>query len=187
MTKNLFPGENKEEAAVKKAPVPVLFLAVLGLAAAPVRAAAPEGHPGNVRTPAGDRQSDHKRPPAFLVVTFDVEDYISPESEHIDDIPKWLAEIMTEEGVTGTFFVIGEKARSLEKRGRLDVIAAMAKHDIGSHTNFGSIHPTVTEELEKAGWQDGVKKMLEQESAGIRELKRMFGVPAFRESGLSLR
>jgi peptidoglycan/xylan/chitin deacetylase (PgdA/CDA1 family) len=113
----------------------------------------------------------------FLVVTFDTEDYISPESEHIDDIPKWLAETMTEEGVTGTFFVIGEKARSLEKRGRRDVIAAMARHDIGSHTNFGSIHPTVTEELEKAGWDDGVRLMLEQESAGIKELERIFGIP----------
>jgi len=113
----------------------------------------------------------------FLVVTFDVEDYVTPEAERIDDIPKWLAEIMTEEGVTGTFFVIGEKARSLEKRGRRDVIAAMAKHDIGSHTNFGSIHPTVTEELEKAGWDDGMRQMREQESAGIGELERIFGVP----------
>lgn len=113
----------------------------------------------------------------YLVVTFDVEDYISPESEGIDDIPKWLAEIMSEEGVTGTFFVIGEKARSLEKRGRQDVIAAMAKHDIGSHTNFGSIHPTVTEQLEKADWEEGVSKMAEQETAGIEELERIFGTP----------
>ncbi len=112
-----------------------------------------------------------------LVVTFDTEDYISPASEGIDDIPKWLAETMTEEGVTGTFFVIGEKARSLEKRGRRDVIAAMARHDIGSHTNFGSIHPSVTEELEKAGWDDGVRLMAEQEAAGLRELERIFGVP----------
>lgn len=118
-----------------------------------------------------------KKPKMFLVVTFDTEDYITPEAEHIDDIPKWLAEIMTEEGVTGTFFVIGEKARSLEKRGRRDVIAAMARHDIGSHTNFGSIHPTVTEELEKAGWDDGMRRMQEQESAGIEELERIFGVP----------
>lgn len=118
-----------------------------------------------------------ERPKAFLVVTFDTEDYISPESERIDDIPKWLAETMTEEGVTGTFFVIGEKARSLEKRGRRDVIAAMARHDIGSHTDFGSVHPTVTEELEKAGWDDGVRLMLEQEGRGIRELERIFGVP----------
>jgi hypothetical protein len=117
------------------------------------------------------------KPKAYLVVTFDTEDYISPESERIDDIPKWLAEIMTEEGVTGTFFVIGEKARSLEKRGRSDVIAAMARHDIGSHTNFGSIHPTVTEQLEKADWVNGAASMSAQESAGIKELERIFGVP----------
>ena len=116
-------------------------------------------------------------PKTFLVVTFDTEDYVTPESEGIDDIPRWLAETMTEEGVTGTFFVIGEKARSLERRGRRDVIAAMAGHDIGSHTNFGSIHPTVTEELETAGWDDGVRLMIEQESAGLDELARIFGIP----------
>jgi len=118
-----------------------------------------------------------EKPKAFLVVTFDTEDYVTPEAEKIDDIPKWLAETMTEEGVTGTFFVIGEKARSLEKRGRRDVIAAMARHDIGSHTDLGSIHPTVTEKLERAGWDDGVRVMSEQESAGIEELGRIFGVP----------
>jgi hypothetical protein len=112
-----------------------------------------------------------------VVINFDVEDYVSPESEGIDDIPKWLAEIMTEEGVPATFFVIGEKARSLEKRGRRDVIAAMARHDIGSHTNFGSIHPTVTEILEKADGPEGMKEMAEQESAGFKELERIFGVP----------
>ena len=117
------------------------------------------------------------KPKAYLVVTFDVEDYISPESEGIDEIPKWLAETMTEEGVTGTFFVIGEKARALEARGRSDVIAAMARHDIGSHTNFGSIHPTVTERLETAGWKDGVREMLERESAGIADLEHIFRVP----------
>ncbi len=114
---------------------------------------------------------------AYLVVTFDVEDYITPEAERIDDIPKWLADIISEEGVTGTFFVIGEKARSLEQRGRRDVIEAMARHDIGSHTNYGSIHPTVTEELEKAGWEAGVRLMQGQESAGLEDLERIFGRP----------
>ncbi len=110
-----------------------------------------------------------------VVICFDVEDYTSPESVGMDDIPKWLAEIMTEEGVTGTFFVIGEKARWMEKRGRRDVIDAMAKHDIGSHTNYGSIHPTVTELLEDASWDKGIDVMLENESAGIDELERIFG------------
>ncbi len=113
----------------------------------------------------------------YVSVVFDVEDYISPVEEGVDEIPKWLAETMTEVGVTGTFFVIGEKARSLEKRGRQDVIDAMAKHDIGSHTNFGSIHPTVTEILEEADWQSGVQAMMENESDGFKELERIFNVP----------
>jgi len=113
----------------------------------------------------------------YVVVVFDVEDYISPESEGVDDIPLWLAETMTEVGVTGTFFVIGEKARSLEERGRQDVIAAMASHDIGSHTNLGSIHPTVTEILEYASWDHGVQMMLQNEAPGVDELERIFGVP----------
>lgn len=113
----------------------------------------------------------------YVTVVFDVEDYISPVSEGVDEIPKWLAETMTEVGVTGTFFVIGEKARSLEERGRQDVIEAMAAHDIGSHTNLGSIHPTVTEILEYADWDQGVQTMLENESVGFDELERIFGVP----------
>ena len=101
-----------------------------------------------------------------MVICFDVEDYTSPESVGMDDLPKWMAEIMTEEGVTGTFFVIGEKARMMEKRGRKDVIEAMARHDIGSHTNYGSIHPTVTEILENATWDEGKETMLRNETAG---------------------
>jgi hypothetical protein len=113
----------------------------------------------------------------YVTVVFDVEDYISPVADSVDEIPKWLAETMTEVGVKGTFFVIGEKARSLEERGRQDVIEAMAAHDIGSHTNLGSIHPTVTEILEYADWDRGVQVMLENESIGFEELERIFGVP----------
>lgn len=120
-----------------------------------------------------EENSTTRRTP--IVICFDVEDYITPESEGMDDLPKWMAEIMTEEGVTGTFFVIGEKARSMEKRGRRDVIAAMARHDIGSHTNDGSIHPTITERLEKASWDEGVATILESESAGFDDLERIFG------------
>ena len=113
----------------------------------------------------------------YVTVVFDVEDYISPVADSVDEIPLWLAETMTEVGVTGTFFVIGEKARSLEERGRQDVIEAIASHDIGSHTNLGSIHPTVTEILEYADWDQGVQAMLENESTGFEELERIFGVP----------
>ena len=36
----------------------------------------------------------------FVVLCFDVEDYTSPESVGMDDIPKWLAETMTDVGAT---------------------------------------------------------------------------------------
>jgi hypothetical protein len=121
--------------------------------------------------------TDCSRHKTYVSVVFDVEDYITPASEGIDDIPKWLADIMSEVGVTGTFFIIGEKARSLESRGRQDVIAAMARHDIGSHTNHGSIHPTVTEILESADWDSGVEQMLYNEGAGFDELERITGIP----------
>jgi len=104
----------------------------------------------------------------FLVLCFDVEDYTSPESAGMDEIPKWLAETMTDVGATGSFFVIGEKARSLEARGRRDVIEAMARHDVGSHTSLGSIHPTVTEILEHASFEAGEETMLENEGAGLK-------------------
>ena len=110
-----------------------------------------------------------------MVICFDVEDYTSPESAGMDNIPKWLAEILTDEGVTCSFFVIGEKARMMEKRGRKDVIEAMARHDIGSHTNFGSIHPTVTEILEYASWDKGTEEMLTNETIGFDDLERIFG------------
>jgi hypothetical protein len=127
-------------------------------------------------TQCTERQKSGTEPVRIpMVICFDVEDYTSPESVGMDDIPKWLAEIMTEEGVTGSFFVIGEKARMMERRGRSDVISAMARHDIGSHTNYGSIHPTVTEILENASWNEGLDKMLANETAGIEELERIFG------------
>ena len=124
-------------------------------------------------SPKKEEMSAREKTP--MVICFDVEDYTSPETAGMDDIPKWLAEIMTEEGVTGSFFVIGEKARMMETRGRRDAIEAMARHDIGSHTNFGSIHPTVTEILENASWDQGKETMLQNERAGFDELQRIFG------------
>jgi peptidoglycan/xylan/chitin deacetylase (PgdA/CDA1 family) len=139
--------------------------------------------PAWIRLPAiaffllGTVSCGSNEPTTWATVVFDVEDYTTPAAEGLDDIPLWLAETMTDVGVTGTFFVIGEKARSLKRRGRTDVIAAMARHSIGSHTNRGSIHPTVTEQLESAGWEDGVALMREQEAEGIADLERIFGVP----------
>ncbi len=76
--------------------------------------------------------------PVYVVLWFDTEDYILPAS---DDAAKRLAEFLTAEGVPATFKIVGEKARTLERRGRSDVIAALDHHDIGYHANTHSQHP----------------------------------------------
>ena len=110
-------------------------------------------------------------------IVFDVEDYTTPPEDQLDDLLKMLADVMTEKGVSGTFFLIGEKLRCLRDRGRLDVIQAVARHDMGSHVNMGSIHPTVAERAERSDWTDGCARMAADELGGIEELEAIAGRP----------
>src|SRR5215475_1438178 len=89
--------------------------------------------------------------PIYVTLWFDTEDYILPQS---DDAAKRLAETLTRLGVRATFKIVGEKARTLERRGRKDVIAALKKHEIGYHSNTHSQQPTIAVYLQHAGWED---------------------------------
>jgi hypothetical protein len=136
---------------------PSAFVLVCGLGAA-AAAALPAGGP-EVR----------------VILWFDTEDYLLPAS---DDAAKRVAEILTARGIRGTFKVVGEKARALERRGRRDVIAALRKHDIGYHSNLHSVHPTPAEYLAESGWLDGIAEFVRRETPGARDVRRIFGVPS---------
>ena len=112
-------------------------------------------------------------PPVRVLLWFDTEDYLLPAS---DDAAKRLAGILTARDVRATFKVVGEKARVLEKRGRTDVIEALKKHDIGYHTDYHAVHPTVAEYLAECGWADGVAEFHRREAQGARDVMRVFGV-----------
>jgi len=108
----------------------------------------------------------------YVVLWFDTEDYILPQS---DDAAKRVAELLTRQGVRATFKVVGEKARTLERRGRKDVIEALARHEIGYHSNTHSQHPTVAEYESKLDWEEGVAEFTRRERAGFEDVKRIFG------------
>ena len=93
----------------------------------------------------------------FVTLTSDVEDLITPES---DDIVQTIAETILEEGARATFCVVGEKARLWRSRGRSDVVAALGRHDIGYHSDYHSLHPTIVEYLAGKQWHDGVLEVL---------------------------
>jgi len=110
----------------------------------------------------------------YVTLKFDTEDVYYPPEYRIDDIPGWLAEIMTDVGIRGTFIVFGEKARTLKDRGREDVLAAMAKHDLASHQQ-GNVRPLIPEILADKGWADGVEAMRKYEDEVARDFERAFG------------
>jgi hypothetical protein len=107
---------------------------------------------------------------AFL--WFDTEDYVLPQS---DDAAKRLAAFLTEQGVRATFKVVGEKVRTLERRGRSDVIGALAQHDIGYHSNTHSQHPTVAEYESTLDWEAGIEEFTRRERPGFEDVRRIFG------------
>jgi hypothetical protein len=111
-------------------------------------------------------------PTVYVVLWFDTEDYVLPAS---DDAAKKLADWLTKEGVKATFKVVGEKARTLETRGRQDVIDALKKHEIGYHSNFHSVQPTPAQYLAPLGWDEGVAEFDRRERPGYDDVKRIFG------------
>ena len=128
----------------------------------------PQPHVGT--GPAADARGE-----VLVILWFDAEDYLLPAS---DDAAKRVAEILTARGVRGTFEIVGEKARVLERRGRTDVIAALKRHDIGYHSNLHSVHPTPAEYLADTGWTDGVEEFARREGGGAADVGRVFGVPS---------
>lgn len=111
-------------------------------------------------------------PTVYVVLWFDTEDYVLPAS---DDAALKVADWLTKEGVPATFKVVGEKARTLERRGRQDVIAALKKHEIGYHSNYHSVQPTPAQYLAPLGWDEGVAEFDRRERPGYDDVKRLFG------------
>jgi hypothetical protein len=109
----------------------------------------------------------------YVILWFDTEDYLLPTS---DDAALRVAEFLSHEGIRATFKVVGEKARTLERRGRTDVIAALNKHEIGYHANYHSVQPTPAMYLSDLGWDEGVNEFDRREGPGRADIKRIFGV-----------
>lgn len=125
-----------------------------------------------VLAPAGLVRGADSPAKVYVVLWFDTEDYILPAS---DDAALRLATFLKGQGIRATFKVVGEKARTLERRGRNDVIAALKNHEIGYHSNFHSAQPSPAMYLNELGWSDGVREFDRREKAGFDDVQRIFG------------
>lgn len=105
---------------------------------------------------------------------FDVEDIIAPEC---DDAVLWMAEILTEYGLTGSFMIMGESVRLWEQRGRQDVIEALKRHHLAFHSTWHSVHPTTTEICLERDFAQGMQAIWEWDREGWEAAERILGVP----------
>ncbi len=111
----------------------------------------------------------------YYTLWFDTEDFIHPRA---DDAALKLALELERLGVKATFKVVAEKARVLEKRGRTDVIRALAQHDIGYHSENHSIPPTPAQYLSTLGMLEGAAEFERREGPGLRDVERIFAKKA---------
>jgi hypothetical protein len=112
--------------------------------------------------------------PVYACFWYDTEDFLHPAA---DDAALRLADLHTHYGVPATFKVVGEVARALTDRGRRDVIEALARHDIGYHSDLHSAHPCVSEYCEPLSWEHGEALFRRLESQGYHDVQAVFGKP----------
>jgi len=102
---------------------------------------------------------------------FDTEDFTCDKSQ---DAAMKLAEICSEESVRGHFAVVGLVAERLRRTGRTDVIEALKKHEIGSHTWGHTVHPDICEMTDCADFEEAYKNVSEKEGEAVRIIKEVF-------------
>ena len=110
--------------------------------------------------------------PVPLIFSCDTEDYETPAADEAELL--W-ARMFARHGIRACFCVVGEEARALRDRGRRDVLAALAGHEIASHSDMHSAHPTPAEYLEPLSWEEGVRRFLAEEGRGVRDLRDLLG------------
>ncbi len=98
-----------------------------------------------------------------LVLSFDTEDYVTPEAL---DAEKFWADELTTRGMRGSFQCVAEVIRVLRRKGREDVIEALARHEIGYHTDRHSAPPVPPTALEGVGLAEGIEWVLRRQAAG---------------------
>lgn len=129
-----------------------------------------------------------------LLLTFDVEDFINPQSIKALSI---LLTLLKRYKINALFFITGHMAERLcffE-----EVMRSLEEHELGFHSSAHSVHPTIFEYCDVERYEDAYELSLERETShinplsgraegkgGIRALKDLFSsknVSAYRAPG----
>lgn len=107
-----------------------------------------------------------------VAFSFDTEDYVNKNAA---DGILWAAELLNSKGIKGTFCMVGWLAEYLEKWERFDVIEALKKHEIGTHSLRHSYHPTINEYTDLEDFDKALELFRKNESAGFNMIRHALG------------
>ena len=106
-----------------------------------------------------------------VLFSFDAEDYTTQRNA---DAILALANMLTEEDVTGHFAVVGLLAQQLASWGRQDVLEALAPHVIGYHSYSHSMHPVMAEMSDIEDYETASRRVAEMERKGLDIIRNVF-------------
>ncbi|MDA4113782.1 MAG: hypothetical protein OK474_07025 [Thaumarchaeota archaeon] len=109
--------------------------------------------------------------PVDVYIWFDIEDYVTKES---DDLPLIALSILEKYKAKATCKMVAEKVRVLLERKRTDVISAIARHDVGYHLDRHSRHPVVYEYLADLDVLEGAAEFARREQRGLDLVEKVF-------------
>jgi hypothetical protein len=119
------------------------------------------------------RESLESNGKVYAYIWFDVEDYVTPES---NDVPLQAIKILKKYKVPVTMKLVAEKVRFMKEQKRKDVLSAVKDYvDVGYHTDTHSRHPIVFEYIRNKDVISGAKEIEKRERLGLSELRRTFG------------
>ena len=106
-----------------------------------------------------------------VFVSFATEDFVTPAH---DEVLIRLSRMLRARGITGSFHVTGDLARTVRSRCRRDVIRALRDHEIGYHTNTHGAFPFLAAICEEKPWDEAVGELMATESRGVSDVSEVF-------------
>lgn len=111
------------------------------------------------------------------LIRFDVEDYLTPES---DDALEFMLAAMQRAGLPGSYGLVGYKVEALLSRGRQTLLSQLADQAaVGFHSLSHSAHPTIAEELAGLTYDQAVSRFIEREGPGARLVAEHIRAPQY--------
>lgn len=114
---------------------------------------------------------------ALGFIRFDVEDFLTPES---DEALVRMLESMHRAGLPGSYGLVGKKVLALQERNRHDALHLLRQEPaIGFHSWSHSEHPTIAEELAGLPYREAVDRFIERERPGVEAVSRLVKPPGY--------